>query len=309
MTQLDFVGIGATKSGTSTLHRLLADHPQLVLPAGKEAPFFSHDERFHRGWERYVEDELASAPLDRKWGKITPQYLAHVDVPARLHAHNPALRLIALLRNPIDQTYSYYRMVRRDGLEQRSFTDAVTQMQRTAAADRDRPIAPDARAAGYLVRAEYARCISRYLERFDASQLLVHFTEELRDDPEGTLRSVLLHIGVDAEGYRPATLGGVFNRGGEAQRFPWLVPLARRITPLRWAWHRLPIETRRRAAMLWKMEVNVARGAPEPLDPATRAELRAFFAPDVAQLEALLGRPVPWPEFRAAPAARAEAAG
>ncbi len=307
MKHLDFVVIGAPKSGTTTLFHFLAGHPELSLPAGKEANFFAHAERRAKGWEAYAGEQFAGASPERRWGTVTPQYLADPDVPARLAEHAPGARLVAVLRNPIDRTYSYYRMLRRDGVERRTFAQAFEEMHHTAPADRERPFSLETRADGYLVRSEYGRCLARWLESFPKEQLQVFFTDELRDRPAEVLKAVLEHLGVDAS-YRPADLGSEFNRGGDAQRFPWLVPLVRSVSPVRSAWRRLPQPLRQRLFLFWDTEVNVTRGAPERLDPALRAALRDFYAPDVRRLEALLARRAPWAEL-AAPAVGATETG
>ena len=51
---LDFIVIGAQKSGTTALFEYLRHHPELYLPSGKEAPFFSHDSEWNDGWAEYV---------------------------------------------------------------------------------------------------------------------------------------------------------------------------------------------------------------------------------------------------------------
>ncbi|MCB9592541.1 MAG: sulfotransferase domain-containing protein [Sandaracinaceae bacterium] len=307
MKHLDFVVIGAPKSGTTTLFHLIEDHPELALPAGKEAPYFSRPDRLAAGWDAYATEQFGDAPTDRRWGTITPQYFADPAVPARLAEHSPRLRLVALLRNPIDRTFSYFRMLRREGTETRDFGVALREMIGTAAEDRERPFARETRAQGYLVRSEYARCLERYVEALGPESLLVHFAEELRDDPRSVVRSVLGHLGVDPS-YVPDELGREFHRGGDAQRFPWLVPLLSGVAPVRRAWRRLPEGWRKRLYLLWDTELNIARDQSVRLEPRHRRELRDFFAPDVARLEAMLGRPAPWADFATElPSARAGA--
>ncbi len=103
---LDFIVIGAQKSGTTTLFEYLRGHPELYLPPGKEAPFFSHEEVWKDGWGEYVRRNFPGAGEagDRLWGTVTPHYMygalfdATPDLPAekavrivpeRIAAHSP----------------------------------------------------------------------------------------------------------------------------------------------------------------------------------------------------------------------------
>ena len=75
-TRLDFLGIGAQKAGTTSLHEYLRTHPELFLPEAKEQPFFTRDEAYLEGWDRFADVAFHGAPPGRLCGKITPHYLA-----------------------------------------------------------------------------------------------------------------------------------------------------------------------------------------------------------------------------------------
>ena len=72
---LDFIIIGAQKAGTTSLFEYLRPHPELWLPPGKEAPYFSHDAVIERGWQDYMEKAFAFGDPARKWGTVTPSYM------------------------------------------------------------------------------------------------------------------------------------------------------------------------------------------------------------------------------------------
>jgi hypothetical protein len=189
-------------------------------------------------------------------------------------------------------------MLKRQGIERRSFEQAYESMARRAAQSRLQSFDPNTRGEGYLVRSEYARCLGVYLQHFPMEQLRVYFTEELRSDPGRVVAEVFEHVGVDPT-WVPENLDQRFNVGGDAQRFPWLVPLVSRIRPIRFTWRRLPQPVRKKLFLRFDTEVNIKKGRPEELSPELRARIRGFFQPDVKELEELLGRPVPWSEFKA----------
>jgi Sulfotransferase family len=130
---LDFLVIGAQRSGTTSLWRHLASHPQVHIPPSKEAPFFSHDRPFARGLAWYLGEFFADADPRRRWGTVSPHYMMgspDADVPEvarRIHATVPQARLIAILRDPIERAQSHHRMVVHRGRETRGFEEAALQ--------------------------------------------------------------------------------------------------------------------------------------------------------------------------------------
>lgn len=296
---LDFLLIGAAKSGTTSLFHYLRGHPRLHLPPDKEAPFFAEDDVYHLGWERYVADHFAAAPPETLWGKITPRYLGDLHVPARVAATMPDVMLLALLRNPVDRVFSKYRLLLRKRVEHRSFVDLVKAQLEPAAlreARSERMPIKDT----IVVRGEYSRLIDGWLDHFSRDRLLIHLTDELEQAPTETIDSILGFVGIEP-GWIPPNLDKRYYVGGDRQRFPSLVPAAASVRPLRALWHHLPKE-RRRAVHLWFMrEFNIVREDAPPAFPADlRARLIDFYRPDVASLERLIGRSVPWSEFAAA---------
>src|SRR5436305_8534161 len=72
---LDFIVIGAQKAGTTSLFEYVRRHPDLRLPANKEAPYFSHDTYCRLAWTDYLHREFPFADPACKWGTVTPHYM------------------------------------------------------------------------------------------------------------------------------------------------------------------------------------------------------------------------------------------
>jgi Sulfotransferase domain len=295
---LDFIVIGAAKSGTTALHHQLRGHPGLYLPPGKEAPYFTKSSIYERGWDAYVAEHFARAPEDALWGKVTPRYLGDLQVPARMHAAMPDARLIALLRDPVDRALSKYRLVARSGREARPFEEVVEEQLRPENLARARTeVVP--MGESIVARGEYGRLLDTYLAHYPREQLLVHLTEEFETDPQAVIDSILGFVGLDP-GWTPDNLGERYYEGGDALRFPGLAGAARRVGPLRRLWHRLP-GARRQSFLLWfHRQFNVKRTPPPEVDEAVRRRLEDFYLDDAVRLEALLERPVPWAHRAAA---------
>lgn len=307
---LDFVIIGAQKSGTTSLFRYLESHPRLFMPPDKELPFFSRDDLFSAGWPALVSEHFRQARPDQLWGTASPQYMADPRVPRRLGEANPNMRLIALLRNPIDRAYSHFTMSLRREMETRDFAEAVDDLLQPEALKRDRDAIPPDYAQGYsqaneevtryyLVWGEYGRLLDRFLAEFPETQLLVLYMEEMQREPQASIDAVMRFLGLPAD-YQPPNLGKVYHKGGGRQIIPnrwreWLKQNAL----FRAVWDRVPPRSRG-IINYWYDQLNVRRGrgaADSGPSAETRARLAAHYMDDVRRVEALVGKPAPWPDF------------
>lgn len=296
MRPLDFVVIGAAKSGTTTLFHLLRQHPEIVMPADKERPFFSKDDVYLAGWSAYVKDVFEGAPVSKTWGKVTPRYLGDLHVPARMAQLMPHVRLHALLRHPVDRAFSKYRMAARQGIEKRTFDEVVDAQLSDEALESARSVTVPIKDA-VVVRGEYGRLIGTFLAEFPRDQLLVHFTDELTDSPRTVVSEILSHIGLDPSWCAPVTDERHYV-GGDRQRFGWLPAAARSITPVHRLWRRVPADPRRRLQHWYSTRLSVSSRAPVPeLSDEARRRLVEFYRPDVEVLEARIGRRVPWADL------------
>ena len=294
---LDFLIIGAQKSGTTSLFAYMASHPQLYMPPEKESPFFSDDEKVARGWQWYIAEYFGDAPPDRLWGKATPQYMIYPGVPERIKATLPDVKLIAVLRHPVERAYSDYRMNVQRGYEKRDFETAVYELLQPEALAEAR--ARPARANTYLTSGEYGRILAAYCELFPRENISVFFTEELRQKPEWVLRSIFEFLGVDST-YVPPNLGAVYRKGGSRRRLPGLdyrhlkeVRFLRLFLPV---WHALlPMKVRRRF-WYWLDLWNVApdKKSEQMPTPSVKERLATHYEADMKHLASLIGREVPW---------------
>jgi hypothetical protein len=191
----DFVIIGERKCGTTFLYHLLGQHPLIEPAASKELHFF--DALFDEGIEWYRQ----CFPTPR-WegerrtitGEGTP-YMSHLLAPERMAGVVPEVRLIALLRNPVERTYSDYQQVVRKGRETRSFEEAIGAVGKgwssgrgSEVPEREHHAHPSRR--GYLSRSIYVEHLLRWSEFFPREQMLVLKSEDFFDNPKETLKTV-----------------------------------------------------------------------------------------------------------------------
>jgi hypothetical protein len=303
---VDFLVVGAQRSGTTSLRSYLADHPGVVLSRSKEAPFFSHDPTYRRGLDAYLRREFPRKAKDAKRGTVTPQYLAggvfEADpettrdappervVPARIREQLPRVRILAVLRDPVERLLSHYRLNLWRGWERRSLAEMVREELGPAALADARRHPADL--TGYVVRGEYGRILGPYFELFDREQLWIGFSAALEDEPRRFMRDAFAHIGVATE-YEPRNLGRRYHRSGET----WIGgSLLRKAT-----WRRLIGGKRLPPDQpVWRRFVGGRSMAPSRLQelseptPELVAELRNHYEEDRSRLESLLSHPVQW---------------
>lgn len=180
---LDFLGIGAQKAGTSWLYENLARHPQIRFPGGKEIHFWDQPGDRTLTW---YEGLFGSAEAGVRQGEITPAYaILSVDKIREIRDRLPALRLILLLRNPIERAWSSALMaLRRAELELDEASDAW--------------FIDHFRSRGSTMRGDYEQCIRNWLSVFPREQLLLRQFELIGSNPLALLIACGRHIGVDS---------------------------------------------------------------------------------------------------------------
>jgi len=195
----EFLGLGTQKGGTTTLQRLLEQHPQVYLPPRKELHYFS----LHYGeGEAWYRQQFAEAAPEQRCGEITPYYLFHPQAPARIHALLPEVKLIVLLRDPVERALSQVAHSMRLGLEPLELEDALAaEPERLQGAD-EVLTAADGRHRShqehsYLARSRYEVQLRRYQQYFSANQLFIRRSEDLFERPELLWAELLNFLGLE----------------------------------------------------------------------------------------------------------------
>ena len=302
--RLDFIVIGAQKSGTTSLWRYLEDNPALRMPPAKEAPFFSED-AYPDGFRAYMRALFKEAPSGTTLGTVTPAYMhgapgvAVPDIANRIRATVPDIKLIALLRDPVERAFSAHRMAVRDYGETRSFDRAVAELLDDAELERARggPL----HTTSYVVAGEYGRILAAYSARFPREQIHVELTSDLEAEPEGVVARVCRFLGV--EPHAPARLGERFFTAGE-RRVSAHAEADLKDYLERHVWPRVRHPDQHRHAFdvwfrLWNVAADPSETSHAAPDPETADALRSHYAEDARLLSEALGVTVPWGAGRA----------
>lgn len=168
----NFLIIGVQKGGTTSLYSYLAAHPRVSPALGKEVHYFD----FHYGcgerWYRaHFVPQAWSDVRGLQTGEASPEYLFCPAAPQRVAAFDPGMKLIVMLRNPVERAYSQYQMSRRRGSETLSFAEALALEPERLEAERRRLGAVAAHARGkshrhhsYQSRGYYAEQLKVWFE-------------------------------------------------------------------------------------------------------------------------------------------------
>lgn len=188
---IDFIGIGAQRTGTSWTYACLYEHPQICAPI-KEIHFFSRP-RYAEGLSWY-EAHFKKCVKGQKVGEFSTSYL-YSDVAAeRIKAAYPDTKIIAILRNPIDRAVSQYGNAVKGG-------EIPESMPFTEYSKKEESV---------LKQGLYAEQLARYYDHFPREQVLVLIHEDAKKDPLSFIQSIYAFLGVDSS-FVPSMLHDTVN--------------------------------------------------------------------------------------------------
>jgi hypothetical protein len=270
MTLPTFLIIGTMKGGTTSLHRYLRQHPDVFMPERKEFNFFLEeyagppiDPPEERNWSRgipWYERQFAGAEHERAVGEASANYSRYPTYPGvaeRIAEVIPNVKLIYLVRNPIDRVFSHYLHDFANGREKRPLHIAVRRDDR------------------YLAPSRYAIQVERYLRAFSPGQVLLLKTDDLLARRAETVQRVLEFIGVDSNVHLRLDF--------EAHRSSEKLKRTRALTFASQSRYRrfVPRPIRQRLRQLLGNSLDTSK---IEVDAETREFLMAQFVPDVRRL-------------------------
>ena len=285
--ELDFLIIGAEKSGTTWLYQNLAKHPDIFLPETKEVHFFNEYNSYGTKLDNYTKRSpswygqfFATRAQEKVAGEVTPMYLCDPIASTRIAETYPNIKIIAILRNPVDRALSHYWMARNKAQTKEDIETAL--------------LSPD---STFINRSMYGAQLSRYYAIFPRSSILVLKHEALFESPRKGLNSILDFLGIDAQ-----QLAGIDNNALQAAVFKssaYRSAFLDRHGSIAARWLRKHTITNHLANILkssglfsYIKRKNSVPFSYEPLSPEFRLEAFSLFEQDLQKLADLLG-----PEF------------
>lgn len=200
----DFIIIGAQKSGTTSLYTYLSKHPAIVPPTTKEIQYFNGGlnpaKNHYKKGVPWYQAHFPCRFLNRN--KLTfeasPVYLFHPEVPKRIYQFNPNIRLVALLRDPVERAISQYFMNLRKGFDNRQLMQALEEEDKLMEEHfKYRTFNKrDFTLYSYKYRGRYADQIRNYLQYFTLDQIHVLNSEELFTKPIKSIKEIFEFLGL-----------------------------------------------------------------------------------------------------------------
>ena len=287
----NFLIVGAAKSGTSSLHNYLNQHPEVFMPSYneegmkvKEPRFLIKDlveNRLHNGvwdWEEYqslfdkVSDENAI-------GESTVLYLYYFEEAIKniKYRLNEDVRIIIMLRNPVDRAFSAYTHVARSVKEDLSFEDALEiESERLK---HDETLTP---MVMYKEMGLYYKMVKAYLDNFKNVHIIMY--EDFKNDTEKAVKEAFSFIGV----YDNAKIdtASMHNVGGKSWKTPFLKQLFMKDNFFKKCLRSFFSKVlRKRVRLIIEL---VLKEKTKPIKIKTRISLLNYFKSDIEKLEKLL---------------------
>ncbi len=201
MKMPNFLIIGAPRSGTTTLHEELKRHPQVFMSSIKEPLFFAvegEDEQFHGPQDNQGIRDLktycslfSGVRYKQAIGEASPLYLYSQKAPYRIKHYIPNVKLIAILRNPIDRAYSHFLHHKLLGYENLDdFREAIE-------AEEERERMRWSPFWFYRKMGLYGEQLTRYFSLFQSDQIRVFLFEDLQQNPKSLFKDIAQFLGID----------------------------------------------------------------------------------------------------------------
>lgn len=207
----DFLIIGTQRGGTTSLYNYLVEHPGIGAASIKEVHFFDTP-HFKQGlaWYRgHFPSTLQRYYVERNrkqrfiTGEATPYYLFHPHTPQRVARLLPRIKLIVMLRNPVDRAYSHYYHEVAGGHEKlTSFEQAIDREEERLAGEEEKMqdnqyyASHNHRHFAYLSRGKYREQLQRWMQHFPVEQFLFLKSEVFYANPAAIYRQTLNFLGL-----------------------------------------------------------------------------------------------------------------
>jgi hypothetical protein len=213
--QPDFMVIGAHRCGTTSIFRALSEHPQILRPPVNKGTdyytlYYDHGHDWYRGHFPIANPAKRRAPETGRplTFEACTYYLYHPFAMSRIAKDYPSMKLVVMLRDPVERAWSAYKHEFARGFEWESFDRALALEDDRLVGEVDR-MREDVtyesfahRHHGYRLRGQYAEQLTRAFESFPRDQLHILDSESFFAEPDKEYQRLIDFLG--AEPFRPA---------------------------------------------------------------------------------------------------------
>jgi hypothetical protein len=216
--RLDFIGIGAPRSGTTWVAECIKEHPQINFPKEKEVDFFNSQDHFvelfnlRNSWDKGIEHYKTlfseMKPSHKIRGEFSVSYLSDKEAPKRIHDIFPDTKIIVCLRKPQEMITSYYHWLKNSIASQHKMAQPIENLMDTS----------------FIRYALFGESLERYYSLFRKDQIHIIWFENIKENPAKTIRDLYNFLGVD-DHFTPISMNTVINKNMNI-KFPILNKIA-----------------------------------------------------------------------------------
>ena len=279
--KLDFVGVGAAKSGTTWLAKCLSEHPQLCMAEPMALNYFCEKAIWpefrvnRRIGPQWLAERFIHCKSGQLLGEFSPNYLCDPQSPHLIFDHNPQCRLIFSFRHPVDALTSFYYQIAKESLVPETLEGFLVDY-------------PEVRQMGL-----YHLHVQAFLKVFPREQCLFFLFDDIKRDARTVLQHCFSFLGVACD-FVPPSLNRRVNERKIARSKALMAAINR-------ARHFLQKHASgRQQVWFWKLKVyrlhdwvqqrNLKSFTPPPIKEATRTRLLDFYRDDTRALSRFLKR-------------------
>ncbi len=282
MKSVDFIGIGAIKSGTTWLAKCLEEHPNVFLVEQKEINFFNtkspkyqkiKSSNYTKGKDWY-QKHFIGAKENQITGEWSPIYLWDKDSAKRIKENYPNVKLFAILRNPINRAFSHYLHIKQT-FDIGSFEESLEEYSE------------EIKGAGL-----YGKQLTEFFELFPKENIHIMIFEEFKTNPQKHIKELFSFLGVDDE-FIPKSLTQKVNVT-KYPKYKWITKMTKKAQRIKdnpvgyKIWTFWPVAKSIKIANKIMRKINLAAGVKPILKEETKEELKNFYKKDIQILEILL---------------------
>lgn len=189
-TYPNFIGVGARKAGTTWLSECLREHPEIFMSTPKEISYFGSKYQRRSRTEDWYFSHFENPQNCKVIGEFSPSYLANEDAANRIFSDLGQIKIIVVLRNPVERFLSDYKHGIREQIFK--FEDANRfDKRKFEYLSKSKP--------KIVQRGCYHQCLSRYYGRFLSQNIHVILKEDIDQEPALALRNLFAFLEVDPD--------------------------------------------------------------------------------------------------------------
>lgn len=290
----NFLVGGPPKCASTSLYFYLKQHPDIFMSPVKQTRFFS--EKYNEGTQFYVNTYFSEKKSERMAGEATPGYFCYPFVVERIHNFNPEMKLIFCFRNPVERAFSGWNMRIENGTEKLPFQQALKEnlKQRESVTFLTEPDTPQWKETLnhtnnsyrlYIEGSLYAFNLKHYYRFFRPEQIKIIFIDALKNDFEGTMKSIFSFLGVNENYVVENAAQQHTARTGKIKSAGSLLRKAKRISG---SIHKILPKSFKQKLLNTMFTKSSAEGSKAKLTHEDRLVAYEIFKDDIAELEQLL---------------------